>query len=119
MKGTSGRNDDRKKQEGKKGETTPIKADASKSCQAQAGTPAGRPTWWGAKEHWASKEGALKGVPQKEQETYFKNRDDCWRCGGTSHRTFECFSFSTLQGTPLPKAPWKAATVTVSKEKRG
>jgi len=119
MKGTSGRNDDRKKQEGKKGETTPTKADTSKSRQAQAGTPAGRPTWWGAKDHWASKEEALKGVPQKEQETYFKNRDDCWRCGRTGHRTFECFSFSTLQGTPLPKATWRAATMAVSKGKRG
>jgi len=119
MKGTSGRNDDRKKQEGKKGETTPTKADTSKSRQVQAGTPAGRPTWWGAKDHWASKEEALKGVLQKEQETYFKNRDDCWRCGRTGHRTFECYSFSTLQGTLLPKAPWKAATVAVSKGKRG
>jgi len=77
MKGISGRNDDRKKQEGKKGETTPTKADTSKPRQAQAGAPAGKPTWWGAKDHWASKEEALKGVPQKEQETYFKNRDDC------------------------------------------
>jgi len=117
--GTSGRNDDRKKQEGKKGETTPTKADTSKSRQAQAGTPAGRPTWWGAKDHWASKEEALKGVPQREQETYLKNQDDCWRCGRTGHRTFECFSFSTLQGTPLPKALWKAATVAVSNGKRG
>jgi len=83
--GTGGRNDDRKKQEGKKGEMTPTKADTSKSRQTQAGTPAGRPTWWGAKDHWASKEEALKGVPQKEQETYFKNRDDCWRCGRTGH----------------------------------
>jgi len=77
MRGTSGQKDDRKKQEGKKGETTPTKADTNKSHQNQAGTPAGRPTWWWAKDHWASKEEALKGVPQKEQETYFKNRDDC------------------------------------------
>ena len=115
---TSRRNDDRKKQEGKKGEMTPNKADTSRPRQPPAGTPAGRPTWWGAKDHWASKEEALKGVPQKEQEAYFKNRDDCWRYGRTGHRTFECFSFSTLQGTPLPKAPWKAATVAVSNGKR-
>ena len=116
--GTSGRNNDRKKQEGKKGGLAPSNADLSKPRQAQAATPTGRPTWWGAKDHWASKEEALKGVPQKEQEAYFKNRDDCWRCGRTGHRTFECFSFSTLQGTQLPKAPWKAATVAVSGEKR-
>jgi len=116
--GTSGRNDDRKKQEGNRGETTPNKADTSKPRQAQTGTPAERPTWWGAKDHWASKEEASKGVPQKKQEAYFKNRDDCWRCGRTGHRTFEHFSFSTLQGTPLPKPPWKAATVAVWNGKR-
>jgi len=61
--------------------------------------------WWGAKNHWVSKEEALKGVPQQEQEAYFRNRDDCWRCGRARHKTFECFLFSTLQGTTLPKAP--------------
>jgi len=27
--------------------------------------------WWGARNHWASKEEVLKGVPQKDQEAYF------------------------------------------------
>ena len=72
--------------------------------------------WWGGKNHWGSKEEALRGVPQKEQETYFQNHDDCWRCGRPGNRTFECFLFNTLQGTALPKAPWKAAA---ARQKRG
>jgi len=61
--------------------------------------------WWGGKNHWSSKEEALIGVPQKEQEAYFRNCGDCWQCGRPGHKTFECFSFNTLQETALPKAP--------------
>jgi len=74
--------------------------------------------WWGAKNHWVSKEEALKGIPQQEQDVYFRNCDDCWRCGWAGHITFECFSFSTLQGTTLPKASWKAAGASEGKRKR-
>ena len=74
--------------------------------------------WWGARNHRASKKEALKGVPQKEQEAYFRNRDDCWRWGPPGHKRFECFSFNTLQGTTLPKAPWKAAGASEGKRKR-
>ena len=117
MKGAStlvpnARSDDRKKSEGKKVET-------NKPRQTQAGTPSGKPVWWRGKDHWASKEEALKGVPQKEQEAYFKNGDDCWRCGRAGHRTFECFLFSTLEGTPLPKAPWKATIAAATNGKTG
>jgi len=48
---------------------------------------------------------------------YFQNRDDCWQCGRPGHRTFECFSFHTLQGTALPKAPWKAAAAGQKQER--
>jgi len=45
--------------------------------------------WWGGKDHWGSKEGALKVIPAKEQEEYGLSHDDCWRCGRPGHRTFE------------------------------
>jgi len=83
--GTNARNDDRKKSEGKKTRAESNQAATNRPHQAQTGTPSGNPTWWGAKDHWASKEEALKGVPQKEQEAYFKNRDDCWRWGRAGH----------------------------------
>jgi len=53
----------------------------------------------------------MKGVPTKEQEEYGQRRDDCWTCGRSGHRTYECFSFSTVKGTALPPTPWKAAAV--------
>jgi len=58
-----------------------------------------------------SLETALKGVPPKEQEEY-KATDGCWRCGRPGHKTFECYAFTTSQGTSLPVAPWKTAAVT-------
>jgi len=60
---------------------------------------------------------AVRGVPQGEQEAYFRNRDDCWRCGRPGHKTFECFLFNTLQGTALPKATWKAGGASEGKRK--
>jgi len=50
---------------------------------------------------WPSQEAALQGVPSKEAEEYWKSREDCWRCGRPGHRTYDCFSFETLQGTAL------------------
>jgi len=38
--------------------------------------------------------------------------DNCWRCGRPGHKTFECYAFTTSQGTSLPEAPWKAVAVT-------
>jgi len=95
-----GKKDDKRREEGKK--DNPGKK-GPEQCSEKTWE------WWGGKNHWGSKEEALRGVLQKEQETYFQNRDDCWRCGRPGHKTFECFSFNTLQGTALPKAPWKAA----------
>jgi len=67
---------------------------------------------------WASKDGALAGVAAKEQEEYGWNWDDCWRCGRSTHKTYECFSFNTKKGTALPPAPWKASAVAQGKQKR-
>jgi len=48
----------------------------------------------------------------QEHEEYFKTPAGCWRCGQKGHRTYEFFAHTTWQGTPLPKAPWKATGVT-------
>ena len=67
---------------------------------------------------WASKDATLAGISTKEQEKYFRNRDDCWRCGRPGHRTYECFSFNTKRGTALPPVPWKTSAVSEGKRKR-
>jgi len=58
---------------------------------------------------WGHIGAALQGVPQNEVDHHKKDRDNCWRCGRPGHRTFDCFSFQTIQGTALPPAPWKVA----------
>jgi len=63
------------------------------------------------KKDWGSTGAAPKGVPQNEVDNHKKDRDNCWRCGRPGHRTYDCFSFQTVQGMPLPPAPWKAAAV--------
>lgn len=60
---------------------------------------------------WENTGAALKGVPQNEVDDHKKIQGGCWRCGRTGHRTFECFSFQTTQGTTLPPAPWKVAAL--------
>ena len=65
----------------------------------------------GKKSGWGSVSLALQGVPQTEVDAHKKVQDGCWRCGRTGHRTFDCFSFQTTQGTNLPPAPWKVAAV--------
>jgi hypothetical protein len=58
---------------------------------------------------WGSKAEAPKGVPKAEATEYEKSRDNCWRCGDTGHKTYECFRHHTVKGTELPKAPWKVS----------
>jgi len=70
-----------------------------------------RPSRYRQPGRWATKDDALRGVPKGEHEVYFKNRDGCWHCGQTGHRTYECFAHTTRRGTVLPRAPWKAAGV--------
>jgi len=73
---------------------------------------------YGKAETWGTKEAALKGVPEKEKEEYGKSWDDCWRCGRSGHKTYECYAFTTRNGTALPPAPWKVAATTQGKRKR-
>ena len=73
---------------------------------------------YGKAGRWATKDAALAGVPAREREEYFHNRDDCWRCGRPGHRTYECFSFNTKHSTALPPAPWKVSAVAQEKRRR-
>jgi len=111
--GTSGKIDERRKEGQDKGNSTGNKRgkETDKSRQDRTGPQPDKRHWWGGKDHWASRDEAMKGVLAKEQEEYGQRRDDCWRCGRSGHRTYECFSFSTVKGTVLPPAPWKAAAV--------
>jgi len=60
---------------------------------------------------WESTGATLRGVPQNEIDVCKKIKDGCWQCGRMGHRTFDCFSFQTTQGTELPPAPWKVGGV--------
>jgi len=89
--------------------------------QTQAPPRTGKREWesaYGKAGRWGTKDAALKGVPPKEQEEYSQQRDNCWRCGRSGYKTFECFSFNTTKGTPLPTAPWKVSAVAEGKRKR-
>jgi len=104
MKGASGRSDDKKKEERKKEEKrTPAPQQTREPRRSDARTP--------KQEGWGTTGAALQGVPQNEIEAHKKNRDGCWRCGRTGHRTHDCYSFQTIQGTELPPAKWKVAAV--------
>jgi len=104
MKGANGRSDDKKKEERKKEEKrTPAPQQTREPRRSDAKTP--KP------EGWGTTGAALQGVPQNEIEAHKKNRDGCWRCGRTGHRTHDCYSFQTIQGTELPPAKWKVAAV--------
>ena len=74
--------------------------------------------WYGQKTSWATKDAALKGVPAAEREEYGRSREDCWRCGRSGHKTYECYAGTTAKGTTLPKAPWKVSAVAQGKRKR-
>ena len=85
----------------------------------QKGTPrTDRKTQYNQPGHWASKDATLTGVPAKEREEYGRSNDDCWRCGRSGHRTYDCFAASTKKGTCLPMAPWKVSAVQEGKRKR-
>jgi len=116
--GTSGMTDERRKEEQDKRNRKGNKRgkETDKPRQDRMGPQPDKCPWCGGKDHWASKDEAMKGVLAQEQEEYGQKCHDCWRCGRSGHRTFECFSFNTLRGTALPKAPWKAPA---ARQKRG
>jgi len=95
-----GRKDDRHKDA--QGKRPPRQEGTREPRRNEAGSP---------KKDWGSTGAALKGVPQNEVDNHKKDRDNCWRCGRPSHRTYDCFSFQTVEETTLPPAPWKVAAV--------
>jgi len=111
--GTSGKNDEGRKEGQDKRNSKGNKREKGmdKPHQDRTGPQPDKRPWWGGKDHWASRDEAMKGVLAKEQEEYGQRRNDCWRCWRSRHRTYKCFSFSTMKGTPPPPAPWKAAAV--------
>jgi len=120
VKGTQPRKDDRQKDgqvKGSSDNTRRGKENAKESDPRRDGATE-RKSQYGGQGSWASKDAALAGVPAKEQEEYGRVWEDCWRCGRSSHKTYECFSFNTRKGTALPPAPWKAAAVAQGKRKR-
>ena len=70
--GTSGRNDKRKKEGQDKRNTDSSKQekDTNRPCQDRAESRMDKHPWWGGKDHWASKDEAMRGVPAREQEEY-------------------------------------------------
>jgi len=98
-----GKKDDRHRDGRRKEETQPPKRGETRQNEA-------RPS----RDGWGTLGAALKGVPQNEVDIHKKDRDNCWRCGRPGHKTYDCFSFQTAQGTTLPSAPWKVAAVTTA-----
>ena len=92
-------------------------AEGAKSSETNQ-APTTRSSPWGQQGRWATKEMALKRVPSQEHEEYFQSPESCWRCRQKGHHTYECFAHTTRHGTPLPKAPWKAAGVTTSEKQK-
>jgi len=118
VKGAEPPRDDQRKDRQNKGCSDDARKGKRENNHKEEAWTSERKSQYGQTERWASKDAALAGLPAKEQEEYGCFRDDCWRCGRNSHRTYECFSFNTKRGTPLPPAPWKALAVAQGKRKR-
>jgi len=119
VKGTQPPKDDRQKDGQVKGssDNTRRGKENAKEPNLRRDGAAERKSQYGGQGRWALKDAALTGVPAKEQEEYSRVREDCWRCGRSSHKTYECFSFNTRKRTALPPAPWKASAVAQAKRK--
>ena len=120
VKGTQPPKDKQKKDgqgKGRSDNTRRGKENAKESDPQKDGATVGK-SQYGGQARWTSKDAVLTGVPAKEQEEYGRNPDDCWRCGRSTHKTYECFSFNTKKGTTLPPAPWKASAVAQGKQKQ-
>jgi len=120
MKGMAGstgnltRADEKRKDERKREPNRSVRSEERKKDNDRTD----RPSPWGKPSRWATKEDALKGVPSREHEEYFKTPDSCWHCGQKGHRTYECFAHTTRQGTVLPKAPWMTAGVSAMEKRK-
>jgi len=106
------------KKEDKRQETRTSSKQKESHPRESLSNVATKPTWFGKKNTWPTMDEAMKGLPNNEKEEYRQSREDCWRCGRTRHKTYECLSFKTRNGTVLPPAPWKIGAVSEGKRKR-
>jgi hypothetical protein len=44
---------------------------------------------------------ALNGVPQDEMDIHKKDHADCWRCGRSGHKMYDCYAEKTVRGQKL------------------
>ena len=70
--GTSGKNDEQRRegQDKRNPDGNKRGKETDKPRQEKTGPQPDRCPWWGGKDHWASRDEAMKGVPAKEQEEY-------------------------------------------------
>jgi hypothetical protein len=50
---------------------------------------------------FASGKEALQNVPQSEINKHKKDKANCWRCGHSGHKMYECYAKKTVRGTEL------------------
>jgi hypothetical protein len=50
---------------------------------------------------FASGRQALQNIPQSEIDKHKKDKADCWRCGHSGHKMYECYAKKTVRGTDL------------------
>jgi hypothetical protein len=50
---------------------------------------------------FASGKEALQNVPQSEIDKHKKDNADCWRCGHSGHKMYECYAKKTVGGIEL------------------
>jgi hypothetical protein len=64
---------------------------------------------------FASGREALQDVPQSEIDRHKKDKADCWRCGRSGHKMYECYAKKTVGGTKLSSG---GKTASLGKRKR-
>jgi hypothetical protein len=103
-----------------KAATSQGEKDGSKQTGKSGSGSKSEKTWtsqYTGNNRWGSKAEALQGVPKNEAAEYEKSPDNCWRCGDTGHKTYECYRHHTVKGTELPRAPWRSSAVQKTKKR--
>jgi len=72
---------------------------------------------YGGNSQWRTEEAAFEGVPISEKREHQGTRG-CHRCGRSGHRAAQCYAATTLKGTTLPPAPWKASAVSEGRKRQ-
>jgi hypothetical protein len=62
-------------------------------------------------KRWLDTKAAFANVDQTEVDKHKKDKEDCWRCGRSSHRTLEYYASKTVGETDLPAPPEKVSAV--------